>query len=452
MGKSSLFSTTGIRGLANKDITPERAVEFGKTFGTFLKGSATVLVGRDSRTSSCLLKQALNSGLMATGVHVIDGSLLPIPALGYLVSKNYDAGIMVTSSHNPPEYNGFKFILGNGLEITDEDEDAFEEIYNSKKYTIAPWDALGSYTKKTGTEEYIDALKSLVNIDAIKKAELKVAIDTGNGAQSILVPQIIKALGCELIEINSEPKGVFDRSPEPTPDTLGEFTQLIKDNDADIGIAYDIDGDRAIFADETGKVLMGDVSGTLLARELYKEQKGPIVTTVATSKIIDDVLADLNTEPIKTRVGGKHVAKALLDQNGVFGFEEGGGCIFTKFNLTRDADAATVKMLEILAQSGKKFSQLIAEMPYYYQCKTKIECTDDAKEKSMKAVSQSVGEDKAIKELITLDGVKALYEDGSVLIRASGTEPIIRVFSEATSENRAQELLAWGVKQVKNTL
>jgi len=441
-----MFSTTGIRGIVGEKITPQLALEVGRTFGTFLDGSGNVLIGMDSRTSSEMLKSAVVSGLISTGVSVTDAGLVPIPALGYTASKDYDGAIMITSSHNPPQYNGFKFILENGLEITAEAEEKFEEIYNSKEFISKEWKEVGSYSEQSIVGDYIEEITALIDIDAITKSRLRVAVDTGNGAQSILIPELLETIGCKVLAINTKPKGDFNRDPEPNEKTLQKFEEFIRKESADIGIAYDTDGDRSIFLNEKGEVLMGDVTGTLLARELLSESKRPIVTTVATSKIIDDVI-EKSELLIKTRVGGKHVAKELLDTNGVFGFEEGGGCIFRDFNLTRDADFASAKMIEILAKSGKKFSELIAELPNYYQLKGKVECPDEKKEEIIKRAAELFKEGAS--NLITIDGVKALYEDGSVLIRASGTEPTIRVFSEATTRQRAEEIHELSLNKVK---
>ena len=444
-----MFSTTGIRGISNEDITADFALKVGKTFGTFLEGQGNVLVGMDTRTSSNMLKNALVAGLLSTGVDVIDAGIVPITALGYAVKESYDAGIMVTSSHNPAQYNGFKFILESGLEITTEAEEKFEKIFNASNFKDVKWDKIGQYEEANILPDYIKAIKNYINSEKISSARLKVIADTGNGAQSVLIPTLLEVLGCEATTLHTKLTGFFERNPEPKPETLTTLREKIAEEGADIGIAFDIDGDRAIFVDENGQVIMGDVTGSLISRELLKKQKGTIVTTVATSKLIEDVVKEQNGKLIITEVGGKHVADALLKENGLFGFEEGGGCIFPEMNLTRDGALVTAKMLEILAISGKKFSEILGELPKYIQVKSRVECSDAKKEAAIEKAKNALEQDREKTQLITLDGAKALYSDGSLLIRASGTEPVIRVYSEALTEERAKELNKRGVELVK---
>lgn len=442
-----MFSTTGIRGISNKDITPELAVKLGKTFGTFLGDGCKIIVARDTRTSSEMLRDALVSGLLSTGADVTDAGVLPVPALGYATGKHFDGGVMITSSHNPPQYNGFKFILENGLEITSEAENRFEEIFNSTGFRQADWDKLGTLSSKNFVDEYISAVIGEIDAGATKKSGLRIVMDTGNGAQSTLAPKLTEALGCKTTALHTELKGEFDRPPEPKAGNIDALQKTVVDESAALGVAFDIDGDRAIFVDELGEVLMGDVTGTLIARELFKENGGKTITTVSTSKITDDVMESVGGELIKTRVGGKYVADAMLKQGGAFGFEEGGGCIFNPFNLTRDADMAMAKIIEIIAKSGKQLSEVISEMPRYYQLKTKVDCPDDKKEEVIGKLGTEFSD---AGEVITVDGVKAIYDNGSILIRASGTEPIIRIFAEATTEERAKELQELGINKLKS--
>jgi len=440
------FSTTGIRGIANETMTSELALKLGQTFGTFLEGMGTVLIAQDTRTSSEMLSNAMVSGLLSTGVNVVDAGVAPVPALSHCVKLDYDAGVMITSSHNPPEYNGVKFILSDGVEISESDEQKFLELYK-KELVKASWNKVGKLEEVVILGKYSEDLINSINSEVVKSKNLKVVVDTGNGAQSVLMPGLLKELGCDVVELHTEPKGIFDRAPEPRPETLGDLKEKIASEKADFGVAFDCDGDRCIFVSEKSEVVMGDVTGTLLARELLRKNKGgKIITTVSTSKIIDDVAEAEGGEVIKTRVGAKYVGEKLMQENALYGFEENGGNIFPDVSYTRDGSATAVKLLEVLAKSGKQFSELIAELPKYYQVKEKVECSEE-KGQELQKLKEKVDRDNV--EILTLDGVKVVFSDGSVLMRASGTEPLIRIFAEATTPEKAEGYSKWGVNLVK---
>ncbi|MFH1450626.1 MAG: phosphoglucosamine mutase, partial [archaeon] len=373
------FSTTGIRGVSNIDMTADLALKLGKTFGTFLNGKGTVLVACDTRTSSEMLRSALISGLLSTGVKVVDAGVAPIPALSHCVKEDYDAGVMVTSSHNPPEWNGVKFILSDGVEISEADEKRFLDLYKEEPIQ-ANWDSVGTLKETNILEKYSIALINSIGSDIVRAKKFKVVLDTGNGAQSVLMPGLLRKLGCEVIELHTEPKGVFDRPSEPRPETLGKLIKKVQSEDVDFGVAFDCDGDRCIFVDERGSFVMGDVTGSLFARELFRKNPGgKIITTVSTSKIIDDIAEAEGGEVIKTKVGAKYVGEALMQEKALYGFEENGGNIFPDISFTRDGSATAVKILELIAKSGKSFSGLVAELPKYYQVKSKVECSEEGK-------------------------------------------------------------------------
>jgi phosphomannomutase/phosphoglucomutase len=443
------FSTTGIRGISNETMTAELALELGKTFGSFMKGKGAVLVARDTRTSSEMLSSALISGLLSTGVNVTDAGVAPIPALSNTVKQNFDAGIMVTSSHNPPEYNGVKFILGDGVEISEADEQKFIELYKAEKIQVA-WDKIGSLTEKNILDSYSENLIKSIDSTAVKEKKFTVALDTGNGAQSVLMPDLLEKLGCNVIGVHIEPKGIFERPSEPKQETLGDLINIVKEKNADLGIAFDCDGDRCIFVSDLGEVLMVDVTGSIFARGLLRENNGgKIVTTVATSKIIDDIAEKENGEVIKTKVGAKYVGETLMKESALYGFEENGGNIFPDVSYTRDGSATAVKLLDVLSKTNKKLSEFVSELPKYYQVKVTVSCPDD-KTGDISKIKELI--DRETEEIITIDGIKIMFSDGSVIMRASGTEPLIRIFAEATSEEKAEEYSKWGTQLVKKIL
>ena len=444
-----LFSTTGIRGVANETFTPDFALDLARTYGTMLKQGSTVLVGNDPRTSSEMVKSAVISGLLETGCNVVDTGLVPIPVLNFAVRGNYDAGIMITSSHNPPEYNGLKFILPNGNEISEKDENKFEKLYKSRKFRKVDWKQVGKYREHSVISDY---LKIVLSDLKAKKLDLKIVLDIGNGAQGVIAPRLFDSLNCNTILLHKTLDGFFERSPEPRPEYLGKLRETVLSENADFGIAFDTDGDRAIFVTDTGEILMGDVTGSLLAGKLLSENKnGLVVTTIATSSLIDHVVEKHRGKIIKTKVGGKIVGDLLLKKKALFGFEENGGCMFPEISPSRDGALTAVKVAELVALSGKRLSALISELPKFYQSKARVEVPDNFKSKLMDYIRTQ--KNPEVSRIDATDGLKLFFRDDAwVLIRPSGTEPIFRIFSESKSSQRTKELEEWGVKKVREAL
>ncbi len=460
----ALFSTTGIRGISNETLTSEFVLNLARTYGSMLPLGAKVLVGNDPRTSSEMVKSAVVAGLLETGLNVFDTGIVPIPVLNFAVKQNYDAGIMITSSHNPAEYNGLKFILSNGMEISEEQEKKFEQIYSRKNFRQPVWKKIGKYNERNVIQEYEQAV---LNFLKLKSLNLKVILDTGNGAQGVVVPNLFKRLSCEIVLLHETMDGFFERGPEPRIDTLGKLRETVLNEKADLGIAFDTDGDRAIFVTEKGEVLMGDVTGCLLADKILSEDKGGLIaTTVATSSLIDDVVQKHNGKirrnlrfrypqtkfaVIKTKIGGKIVGDILIKKKALFGFEENGGCMFPQISPSRDGALTAIKIAELVASSGKSLSYLVGKLPKYYQLKARIHCEEKLKSKVLTYIKARVK--KEAKRIDATDGVKIFFDGGEwILIRPSGTEPIFRVFCESKSQKRTEELEKWGVEKVKEAI
>ncbi|AEH24387.1 phosphoglucosamine mutase [Pyrococcus yayanosii] len=455
MGK--LFGTFGVRGIANEDITPEFALKLGMAFGTMLKRENPakelwVVVGRDTRVSGEMLKNALISGLLSVGVNVIDVGIAPTPAVQF-ACKHFraDGGAVITASHNPPEYNGIKLLEPNGMGLKKEREAIVEEIFLKEDFDRAEWDEIGRVRREDIIRPYIDAIKSKVDVDAIRKRKPFVVVDTSNGAGSLTLPYLLRELGCKVVSVNAHPDGHFPaRNPEPSEENLKGLMKIVKALGADFGVAQDGDADRAVFIDENGRFIQGDKTFALVADAVLRERGGGLlVTTVATSNLLDDIAKRNGAKVLRTKVGDLVVARALLEHAGTIGGEENGGVIFPDHVLGRDGAMTVAKVVEIFAKSGKKFSELIDELPKYYQIKTKRHVEGDRK-----AVVAKVGELARRRgyRIDTTDGVKVIFEEGWVLVRASGTEPIIRIFSEAKSEEKAQEYLELGLELLEKAM
>jgi phosphomannomutase/phosphoglucomutase len=444
-----LFGTFGVRGIANEMITPEFALKMGMAFGTMLKREGRkkplVVVGRDPRVSGEMLKDALISGLLSTGCDVIDVGIAPTPAIQWATNRfGAYGGAVITASHNPPEYNGIKLLEPNGMGLKKEREAVVEELFFKEDFHRAKWDEIGELRKEEVAKPYIEAIKARVNVEAIKKRRPFVVVDTSNGAGSLTLPYLLRELGCKVVSVNAHPDGHFPaRNPEPNEENLKEFKEIVKALGADFGVAQDGDADRAVFIDENGRFIQGDKTFALVADAVLRENGGGLlVTTIATSNLLDDIAKRNGAKVMRTKVGDLIVARALLENNGTIGGEENGGVIFPDFVLGRDGAMTTAKIVEIFAKSGKKFSELIDELPKYYQFKTKRHVEGDRKVIVAK-VAELAGEKGY--NVDTTDGTKIIFDDGWVLVRASGTEPIIRIFSEAKSEEKAKEYLELGI-------
>lgn len=447
--KKRLFGTFGVRRTANDVLTPEFASRLAACYGTVIQGK--VAVGGDTRTTSPMLINAVKAGLLSSGCDVIDLGILPTPAVQYAVRNYYDGGVMITASHNPPKYNGIKFLDEFGIGISDEMELKIEELYFDSEPKRASWDEIGEeFTNNNIIKEYVDTVIEKVDSEAIRNANLKVVVDAGSGAGSYTAPYLVRQLGCDVTTLNCQGDGFFPgRDPEPIEENLTELINVVKDLNADIGLAHDGDADRTICIDEKGNFVLGDKTFSLVEKQMLKENDGGIiVTTVATSQAIYDIAEEYNGEVIATAVGDLLVARKLKDKDGLFGGEENGGLIFPDFVYGRDAAMTVAKILEIIAKEKKSLSELVSELPVYYSTKMKIECSDDLKEEVMNKISEEIKTTTDFK-LDTTDGVKILKEDGWVIIRPSGTEPIFRCFAESDSQDKADEMAQWGISLVE---
>lgn len=447
--KKRLFGTFGVRRTANDVLTPEFATRLAACYGSVVKGK--IAVGADTRTTSPMLKDAVIAGLLSAGCDAVDLGTLPTPAVQYAVRQYYDGGIMITASHNPPKFNGLKFLDEFGIGLPDDIELEIESLYFDSEPIRANWDEIGEkYTNDNIIDEYIHTAMSNVDVDAIKEANLKVVLDCGSGAGSFTAPYLVRELGCELTTLNCQADGFFPgRDPEPIEENLQELISVVKELGADIGLAHDGDADRTICIDENGAFVLGDKTFTLVEKQMLKENGGgTIVTTVATSQAIYDIAEEYNGEVIATAVGDLLVARKLKDTDGLFGGEENGGLIFPNFVYGRDAALTVAKILEILAKEKKTLSELVSELPVYYSAKMKTECADDLKEEIMSKIAAEVKETTDY-ELDTTDGVKIFKDGGWVIIRPSGTEPIFRSYSEGNSQEQADEMAEWGISLIK---
>ncbi len=441
----SLFGTNGVRGIANEYLNPELTFNLARSLGTYMGSKGTVAIGCDTRISGQMLKSAAISGALSTGLNVIDVGVVPTPSIQYYVRDYADAGIIITASHNPREYNGIKFISGDGSEFPRDGEKNIEEIYYSKKYGIVSWEKTGNFRVDPVVNEYYT--KNIIHsVDAenIRIHRFKVVADTGCGAGSLTLPFLLRELGCQVLTLGAQPDGTFPwRNPEPTPEALTELLNLVKITGADMGVAHDGDADRIVFIDENGVLINDEVLLAMMAKHMLEHESGPLVTPVSSSQRMSDVANEAGVELYWTAVGSINVARKMMEINAIFGGEGNGGLIFPKHQYCRDGAMACAKILEILA-SGKRLSELAKSVPEYFNAKTKIPSKNP--QATMERVILKAS--KLGFKIDTTDGIKIWYEDGWVLIRPSGTEPFFRIFAEAKKQLRAEELMHEGVNMV----
>lgn len=428
-----LFGTNGVRGVTNEDMNPELALRLGKAIGSYFEGN--IIIATDTRTSNEMLKNAVISGLISTGCNVFDAKIAPSPALQYYVRhSDADAGVIITASHNPPQFNGIKVVDYDGAELARSKEEEIEGIYFNERFRRAAWNEMGKVYDIDILDFYIEGVISKVDVDKIREHEFKVVVDCGSGAGCYTMPYLLAEMA-DVVTLNAQPDGNFPgRNPEPTFDNIGDLMKMVKATHAHIGIAYDGDADRAIFVDENGDYIYGDRALAVVSGYMVERKKGVVVTPVSTSSCVEEYVERHGGKVIYTKVGAPIVARKMMELDAIFGGEENGGLIFPEHQYCRDGGMASVVMLEVMASKNKKLSEIISEIPSYYLVKTKVKCEN--KEMIMEKLLKKIDAER----IDTTDGIKAYFKDGWVLIRPSGTEPIIRIYAESKKEEMAKEI------------
>ncbi len=444
-----LFGTNGVRGVVNEDMTPELAMDVGRAIGTFMHG--TVAIGADTRTSAAMVKSAAMAGLMSVGSRVLDLGTVPTPALQYFVKNGKIAGgVMITASHNPPEFNGIKAVDSDGTEMPRSKEEEIERVYSERSFSRPDWSGVGRRNEVTGAvANYQAAVLKQVDVREIRKARLTAVLDCANGAGSVCSPALLEMLGIRTVTLNSNPLGTFPGHPsEPTEDHLADLKALVSETGANLGIAHDGDADRTIFVDDRGKFVYGDRCLAVLASVIVAENEGgTIVTPVSTSSCVEDAVRKAGGDVVYTRVGAPIVARKMLEIGAVFGGEENGGMIFPRHQYCRDGAMTAAKMAEVVAIEGP-LSELLKKIPTYCLEKRKVRVPEKKKE----ALAKRICDAFAGQKMDLTDGLKVYFDEGWSLIRASGTEPIFRVYAEGRTEGDARRIADRCEKVVRELL
>jgi len=446
---AKFFGTNGIRGVFSEDFTLEFVHDMTLALGTYFE-KGPILIGYDGRESSPIICKIITSTLNSIGIDCKIAGLVPTPCLEYAVkSLGYSGGIMITASHNPPQYNGIKPAAKDGVEISREDELIIEDIYLNKSWITNPekWGITGEETRTI--ETYLDGITSHISSKLIGSKSFKVVLDLGNGAQAVTAPNFCKKVNCETILVNETIDGMFPgRGSEPTPQNLSVLSKSVIDNKANFGIAFDGDGDRSIFCDNLGNILTGDKSALILIQHILNQNPNSLVVTCLNSGSNTELLAEkYDSKVIRTKVGSVEVSRKMVSTNALIGFEENGGFMFGKHNQVRDGCMSLALMLDFLATSDNSLSSEISKLPLSFTTKDKLKCSSDDAVKVISSLKEEFPNSDVS------DGIKIIIDSKSwVMIRSSGTEPIIRIYTESENEEKLEALMIEFLQKVKSII
>ncbi len=447
-----MFGTQGFRGKVNLDLNSVIAHDIGLTLAGYLGSQNKIGVGWDTRQSSEMLGFAFSAGLMTGGCNVYLFGLVPTPMLSYAIPQlGLNGGVMITASHNPPEYNGIKLWSADGASFTPDMELEIENQYLARENTTTTWQDCGRLEPADDFRlQYIENLLEQIDSRLISQQEFRISADCGGGAAATVAPVLLNAVGAENTLLFCEPDGLFrNRLPEPKESNLTKLITYVKENNLDLGMAWDGDADRIIFVTDQGRYLPGDRGFALAAYQTLRDlQEKPkrIVTQIATSDVIYDIAHEVDAEVIETRVGEPYIVSEMKKNNAVIGGEENGGVVYRGWSWTREGMLTPLKVLELLASENKSLEEMDRQFPAYFQVKEGIPCSNQQKELLLSQIRNAVPTDTHVN---VRDGVKLRYSDGWILLRPSGTEPLFRVFAEAKTKTRAQALATQGLKLVE---
>jgi len=437
-----VFGSSGTRGVANDELTPAFVMNVARAAGTFW-GADRVAVARDTRATGRMLANAAASGLASVGSDVDRLGVVPTPGAQAYAEDEGVPAVMITASHNPPEYNGVKLIGRAGVELAVDELERVENIFLGDQYEAVPWDETGDDRQvESARRRYVDQLMDAVDVEKIRDADLTVALDPGHGAGALTSPEFYRKLGCRVVTVNSQPDGAFPgRNPEPVEENLTDLGRLVAASDADVGIAHDGDADRAIFFDESGTYVEGDAAlAALAAAEI--DAGDTVVSAVNVSQRLVDACGAADATLDLTPVGSTRIMTRIRqlqaeDASVPVAGEGNGGIIFPNYRLTRDGAYTGARFLELVADASA--SDVVEPYAGYYNVRVNVGYESEAEREAVLAAAEEYARD-ASADLTTVDGFRLDYGDAWVLARPSGTEPVVRVYAEATSEERAREL------------
>ncbi len=443
-----IFRQYDIRGVVDKDLTPKIVEIIGKGIGTYLRerNKREIVIGRDARLSSPEFRNSLLAGLISTGCKVIDLGLIPTPLLYFSIFYHEkEGGVMITGSHNPPEYNGFKIMCGEETLYGEQIQEIYKIISNERYI-----EEKGSYSVYNIIPEYQEYLCKNVKI----KKKLKVVVDAGNGTGGVVAVPIYRRLGLEVEELYCEPDGNFpNHHPDPTvPEYLEDLKERVRKTGADIGIAFDGDADRLGVIDEKGNILWGDQLMIIFCRDILPENRGAaIISEVKASQLLYDEIEKLGGRPIMWKTGHSFIKKKIKEEKALLAGEMSGHLFFAdRYFGFDDAIYSALRLLEILSKQDKPLSQMLSDLPKTYRTpEIRVYCSDQVKFRIVEKVRRKLAEKYPI---IDIDGVRAIFPDGWGLVRASNTQPVLVLRFEAKTEQALKEIESVVKAEIENAI
>ncbi len=430
--EKKLFGSSGIRGLANKDITSDLAQRLGKAIGT-LHRKGLFIVGRDVRNTGELLEKALVSGILSCGGEVYSIGPSPTPVVAWS-TKHFEAdlGVAISASHNPPEYNGFKIFNENGMSLTVSDQIVLEKILEKNVFETVEWRNIKKISVKDANKPYI---RNLVSKFVFKK-KWSLVCNCFTGAAGIIVAQIFSSLGLKASFMNLQPDGYFPSgNPEPSLFNLRSLGKFIVETGADIGFAFDGDSDRVHVVDENGSFMRPDSLLSAFSRHVITEANGgTIVTHVGASMSIEDTVESAGGKVVRTRVGDAHITEAIEKEKAIFGGEPVGAWVYPSINMCPDGVLSALKILDALEKTGKTASEFVRGIKEYPISRERYLCKEEDKSETMRRIKENINEFFEIKAINNIDGIRVETREGWILFRPSGTEPYIRVTGEGRDD------------------
>jgi phosphomannomutase len=456
MASSKLIvSVSGVRGIIGDSFTPEALQPYLRAFASMVPGSKIVM-GSDSRPSAAWLRPLAHAALVAAGKQVIDLGLAPTPTVGFMVrKKRADAGLVLTASHNPIEYNGLKFFNKRGEFFTVEENKQLLTVLKKKAFVSQPVAKIGSVsTPEDPLADHLAALlkffRPLLQRESVRKKKLKVVVDCCNGAASEIAPRLLAELGCQVVPLFDEPTKAFPRGAEPLPHNLRVLGKTVKAKKADLGFAIDPDADRLAVVDQTGTPL-GEERTLVIAADAFfdsargKARRGPYVVNLSTSMANDDVAKKHGVEILRTKIGEAHVVDRINQTSAPFGGEGNGGVIFPRIHPGRDAATAMAWMVLALSRTKQTISELNSTIPMYEVARDKLALADVTVKQALAAAKSAF---KNANSVDRTDGLKFVWDDCWFHIRPSNTEPIVRLTAEAPTKKKASQLIAQARKAI----
>jgi len=432
-------SVSGIRGIIGESFTPALVNSFSQAFGSYV-GPGRVIVARDTRGSGTMIKHAVICGLLSVGCQPVDIGICPTPTT-LIRTRHSDAGgaVIITASHNPVQWNALKFIGGNGLFLNSFQAEELLDIYHQEQFSLVGYNQFRAVlTDSQPAKKHFNLLEEYFDIDLIRQAHIKVAYDCCNGAGAVMTPQFMKVFGCETYPINIEPNENFPHDPEPVPENLGQLCEVVKKSNADVGFVQDADADRLAIVDEKGDAIGEDMTLALSVKHVLSRNKGPVAINITTSRTVEDIAHSYNCPVIYTKVGEINVVEQLIVTKAVIGGEGSGGVMLPWIHPCRDSYSGMGIVLELMAATGKKVSELVAQLPRYVILKDRFPCSTEIAYRALRKLKQKCAGEGIVRDI---DGLRIDYPNRWVAIRPANTEAIMRIVAEAKTKTEASDLI-----------